>query len=239
MFTEDLIRTLRAWRDQPSLPLSALAFDLVMIALAIGPWLVFYAAGPDHFGAPGTALLVSTAVFVVLSTALWLGFAAAQRVWYARLFEGGRMRLGEVFSTAGRLMGPYLLLALLGAMIGLVVLAPLWSLSPTFAMFLAVFVVDVLFTFATSAVAVSGVPAHDAIGVSWRMIRSGWSRCKRHVLLPPLLFYVLPGRTIPLFVISELAVVAARGVTTSYYLRETAADLPSAYVEDWEPAPLR
>lgn len=236
MFAEDLNRTFRAWRDQPLLPLSVIGFDLA-VGFAAAFAFVFSLRSSDPFD-PDPGIWILPFLVVAGGLVLLAGFLGAQRVWYARLFAGRPVSPGQVAAATGRLTGPFLVLGLLAAMVWGAVVLPFWSGPRWFGMFLATAVVDVLFTFATSAVAVGGESPGSAVATSWRMIRAGWPRCAAHVLLPPLVLFSLPGRSFPLLILSELVAIAARGVTTSYYLRvtEAAAYRPSEYAATRDPA---
>lgn len=203
MFFTDLRRTFQAWRAQPLLPLTVLA-------LSVGFVLTRAISGP-------------ISVLVLLALPLSVGFLGAQRIWYARAWEGRKVSLREAFELSVGLLVEYLALGLLMILVGMLVAVPVYvQFGRTAGIVAHLVAVDLLFTFATSAVAVGDEAAGEALTTSWRLLRRGFPRCLPHALLPPMVLYGLVQDGGWLFVGADLVALVARGVTTSYYLRATA-----------------
>lgn len=207
MFVTDLRRTFAAWRVQPLLPLSA----LVVIGLL--------ASASSVAGRPRLVLLLLP---------LFAGVFGTQRVWYARAWEGRGLPPRKALSLAAGFLWEYVALFLVMAALGSVLMLPTLFLPRDVTLvYVAVTSVgwlalmDVLCTFATSAIAVGEQAVGDAISTSWRLLRTGFPRCLPHVVLPPLVLYALSDGRVGWVVAAEVVAFVARGVTTSYYVRVT------------------
>lgn len=204
MFLYDLRRTFGAWRAQPLLPLSVLAIA-ALLALSES--------------VEGPVVLLAIPLFL-----FYVGFLGTQRAWYVRAWKGGSLGPREAFSLSLGYFWPYVALGVFALLIVLPLL--LLGGGGTPARVAAVLVVDVVLTFATSALAVDRMDTDDAVSTGWRMLRSGWPACAPHVLLPPLVLYPLADRNGWLFLVAETVALVARGVTTSYYVRTTVRQRP-------------
>lgn len=219
MFVEDLRRTFRAWATQPLLPLIVLGLGMV-------------AAVADLATIPGFAVAVPLGVF-------WIGFLGTQRVWYARAFEGRGLRPGEAFELSARFFGRYVTLGISAILIAILPALALGVLGlPAWVRVAAgTFVADVCLTFVTSAASVGDERASAAYSTGWQLLRTGLPGCLPHAVLPPLALYAVANGRGWLILVAEFLALVARGVTTSYYLRNTvAAELPRAYGEQRGPA---
>jgi hypothetical protein len=173
----------------------------------------------------------------LLALPLYVGFLGTQRIWYARAWEGRGVTPGEAARLTWGMLWEYAALGMLMFLAGMFAATPVYLVAGRTAAVVAhLLFVDVLFTFASSAVALDDKTAGEALSVSWRLLRSGFPRNLPHAVLAPMALYALADRQGWAVLAAEAVAFVARGVTTSYYLRSTALpEVPAELVVDRNP----
>jgi hypothetical protein len=253
-FFGDLRLALAAWITDPRLPL----LTVVLVFVTATPALVF----------PINVYLGQAAVLVLLPVSLFLtGFYGTQRIWYLRIFRGGRLSTGELWSITWKLLPRYLVLGVLCGIpylifgFAMVAVGIVFSVSfpavlrgsgnaIAHAVVLAAFfvAVDLALTFVTPALAYTTSNPTEAVRIGLRMIRRTWPHAALYVLFPPLAFQLgayLPralelaprGVILAVIVIAGVANLAAKGATAAFYLRRAEVPDDGALHHD-NPAPV-
>jgi len=237
-FWLDLEKALRAWGTAPALPIVSTVLVLLTELSSIAvPGL--RSAMPNI---PWFAILTLISWPFLLFWAGWLG---TQRIWYLRIFRGEKLSVREAWQLSWGYLGRYLVLGLMvGSPIYALILAvivweartaavtgavtpsglPGWTIGVFFAYW---FVLDVVLTFVTPALAYTTRRVRDAIAIGWSLLRSTWPRSAVYALLPPLTLIAFatynPSALSPLgvlviSVVSTLIGLLTKGAIASFYI---------------------
>jgi hypothetical protein len=173
------------------------------------------------------AVLAGLASFVFFA-----GFYGVERVWYAALLSGQRMRWSEVRRLNGDLRSRYIRLGLL-LMPFLLVIGAVSDVSNPLLRYglgggVAV-VMDVTLTFVTVELTFATASATEAFRSGVALLREQWPRCAMYALVPPFGIQLIgqlgaggsatTGRIVGIVAVAPLA-IACRGATVRYYVRE-------------------
>jgi hypothetical protein len=161
-----------------------------------------------------------------------IGFAGTQRVWFVRASQGQRMNRSEVWRATWSFFGRYFALVLFSFPVVILLLA--LSLHHVgryrIMLYLGIFLIEVLATFVTPALAFSTRRLRIAIPTGFRMLRSSWPQSAWYALAPPLTILFISFDFVrrsagiaAAVVISGLVVpilhLWARSATAFFYLR--------------------
>ncbi|HEX2647613.1 MAG TPA: hypothetical protein VHO95_10320 [Candidatus Dormibacteraeota bacterium] len=231
LFWRDLGKAVRAWAAAPALPIVS-----VLVVLPLEGDVVLRAAFP---GASWGAYIL----FVELPFLLFgIGWVGTQRIWYLRIFNGGTLSQNDLWDLSWRFFGRYFVL---GVLVGTPVFALLFgvlfwqirvgavhSTQPTWLLITFViywFVVDVVLTFVTPALAYTTARVRQAWMIGLSMLRETWPSCAVYALLPPLTLLALgtinPAGfraevAVTVSVVSTLIGLATKGAIASFYLEK-------------------
>jgi hypothetical protein len=232
-FVADFVWAARAVFSQPSVL-------LVTFALCCGQVLAVSVARHEHH--VGLAALAGLVFFTV-----GLGWDGVERAFFQRRREGRPVRLPELLISAPSFIARF---ARLGFLVGLatcplalggVSLALMFSATgaPRLAVAASrigsmaqLIAIDLVLTFATSALVFTTRSAWDALRIGLRMIRETWPRSALYVLCPPLALSTFNAiyrnhvSVAPWLVTTALLVLLAlltKGATAAFYLRERPA----------------
>lgn len=217
-FGDDLRASLRAWQQSPALVVLTLALTAAPLAISsIG------------LGS-GWSAVITLAVIVAT-----VGFNGTQRVWYLRVFAGDRFELREVLPFTGAFWTRFFVLGLYMAITSVVLMTAVSAVADfglaTFVACLSVaFVLDVVLTFVTPALAFSTRSVGEAIGIGVGTLRESWSDVHWYALAPGIVGVVIPllrsavdldDLTVLVIVaVSTLLALAFKGAAARWYLRE-------------------
>jgi hypothetical protein len=213
-FGDDLAASLASWSKAPALPGITLLLGVLMDA-------------PDYLGPAG--LLLGFAASLLLA-----GWFGTQRVWYLRLFRGKQLSRHELWPMTRAFIGRYLALGLIVAVPMAAIVIPVFAAvddpsTRAIALLPVVFVVDVVLTFVTPALAFSTWQASAALATGWQTLREGWPAAAPYALLAPLVVIGLAqvlsralgaGGSIGLTAVGYLLGLWFKGATAAYYLRQ-------------------
>ena len=220
-FSDDLRDTLRAWAEQPLLPVSTV---VVWGLVAIDVTSTWYA-------------VVTASAFVFA-----LGWAGTERVWYLRAFDRVTLSGSEVWPLTREFIGRFMVLGIVAVLpIGLVLSAVAPSRNLTLVLtvaFLLWVIVQGALTFVTPALAFSTRSVREALRIGVGMISSEWPASAPYVLLPAVGVQIAGrvaaelttglGGAIAAAVATTLLTSLFRGATARFYLRRVPAGLDGA-----------
>ena len=170
----------------------------------------------------------------------WLG---TQRIWYQRLFAGGTLSPSDVWRLSWRFFGRFFVLGLSVGLPGSVAIVwliaqlamhqrspgdgpPGWWLPFWLAY---TFLVDIVLTFVTPALAYTTNSVRTAITIGLNMIRVRWPDSVPYAIAPAVALLALatfipsaPVWRIVLVVISTLIGLVLKGAIAAFYLRASA-----------------
>jgi hypothetical protein len=244
LFWTDLAQAWRACWSAPTLPILS-----VLLILPAEAWSLFPAE--SERGAREVTELLSLPLG--LFSVGWLG---TQRIWYQRIFEGHMLSPAEVWRLSWGFFGRFLVLGLLVGIPGFLVIfwlvaqiatgavsapshpfkSPIWW-NPFWLGY--GFLVDVLLTFVTSALAYTTNRVREAWRIGLKMIADTWPASWAYVLVPPITLLALATLNpigfpalamLVLAVISTVVGLLVKGAIAAYYLRHgpRRTDVPSA-----------
>lgn len=224
-FGGDLIAAVAVLVAHPALPAISVMI-MVVGSLAEGP-------------------LVGPGIGALLIYPGWLG---VERIWFLRAYQGRPIHAGELWRLTLAFWGRYVALGLAT----LVVIVPALVVGFragfggfTFVVVLAaaVFVVDVVLTFVTPALAYSTRRVREALRIGARELRTGWRRHLWYIVAPPLTAQVLTATnvaaepassrswTLALTGVAALLALVFKGaIAASYLRRHPTLDDGAAYV---------
>ncbi len=174
---------------------------------------------------------------------LLAGFLGTQRVWFARLYRGDKLRGREVWPMLWSFIGRFVALGFLIAVCpypSLVVLTLCcFALDVSLRTIVAINIAYGLFrrsralTFVVPALALTTHSVRAALGIGLRMIRETWPRCAWYVFTPGLTLVIVAQvfrpasqryiiTTVTLAMTSVLA-LWFKGAIVAFYLRQNPA----------------
>ncbi|MFN8025149.1 MAG: hypothetical protein U0W40_01985 [Acidimicrobiia bacterium] len=218
-FLAHIVRAVRCWRADPRLPLTV----FVIWVLETVPYVVGRQVDATGIGLASSLVLLAT-----------LGFLGALRIWYLEIEAGRRMPGSEVYEASKRLWSRYFGL---GVLAWVVILVPgvafvvisrsLGEIPSRVGLFVMMYVVDVLLTFATVVLALFDITAGAAIQYSWQVTKAQWPASALYVLVAPLAlhlaFVAVPATEMPLAVYLAVSLataafaLACKGATVLFY----------------------
>lgn len=228
-FWGDLSSAARACVQAPMLPL------ISVILIVPAQLLPLFPSGQI------TAWLGITELLLVAFGLFGVGWVGMQRIWFQRIFEGRRVTGSEVWSQSWGFFGRYVILGLIVGVPYLVVIAwlivqggthplprpPNWWVPLALAY---AFVLDIVLTFVTPALAFSTRRVSEALKIGITMIGSTWPKSAAYTIAPPLTLLGLatlnptrlPALVAILFsVISVLIGLVLKGAIAAYFLRHS------------------
>jgi hypothetical protein len=233
-FWADLAKAWKACLTAPMLPIISVFLILPAEASSLFP-------SASEQGARDATELLS------LPLALFgVGWLGTQRIWYQRLFEGHTLSPAEVWLLSWTFFGRYLVLGLIVGIPVLVVLSglvaqvavtkgthhlvhiPAWWYPFVIAYG---FVIDVLLTFVTSALAYTTNRVRVAWSIGIKLIAQTWPTSAAYTFVPPITLLALatlnrinfPAPLVVLLaVISTLVGLLVKGAIAAFYLRHSA-----------------
>lgn len=256
-FVADLTRAASVWRGNPVVP--------ALYALIAAGYALIAAAAPEpaehclrrFAGAcpvsakdyhPGLTLLLAVLFLPLL--VFQVGLAGTMRVWYARRFEGDSMTMSEAWNLSWRFLGRFILLGLMFAailmpleIVGFAMAASQNSQTPLLiAVVGGTVVADILFTFATTGLALYNPSPWMALKGGLRLLRTSWPQCAAYALLPPLAV-LLTARfasaaighdtAVALAFVAPFLTLLCAGAATSFALRRYPARGRTGTLEDY------
>jgi hypothetical protein len=232
-FWTDLTQAWRACWSAPMLPIVS-----VLLILPAESWSLFPAESERGARELTELLSLPLGLFSV-------GFLGTQRIWYQRIFEGHTLSPAEVWRLSWSFFGRFLALGLIVGIPGFLVIfwlvaqiatgvvnapshpfkPPIWW-NPFWLSY--GFVIDVLLTFVTSALAYTTNRVREALRIGLKLIADMWPGSLAYALVPPITLLALATLNpigLPAFAMVLLAVVSAvvgllvKGAIAAYYLR--------------------
>lgn len=206
----DLGKSLKAWGRDPLLP-------VISAALVVPSLLTRFFTESSLIPMLG---ILAVSIFAI-------GFPGTQRIWYLRLWEGERIRPGELWTLTWSFAPTFFGLALFFCLL-FVPLALLALVFGKWAGLVAVCILDMIFTFATPAATVSTDRANEAFSIGLRMLRNHLGHALPYIVVPPLAVQVLVfapqsrldvQRGLAVGIAATLLNLLFKGATLAYYVR--------------------
>jgi hypothetical protein len=247
LFLQDLVKAAHAWGTAPALPIVSI---LVMLPIDTEPLVTKSLKSWN----PEVQWSFWVLVLLLPVDLFGLGWLGTQRIWYQRVFQGASLAAGEAWQLSWRFVGRFFVLGLLVVspptiLIGAVALwqvrtgtaaphlvLPVWVLIVYVAYW---FVMDVLLTFVTPALAYTTRRVREAWAIGQRMLRSTWPHCAVYALLPPLTLLSLgtvnpaglaPEVAVTISIASTLIGLLTKGAIASFYIKNVAAEVAAASI---------